>query len=50
VRGAQIEFRGRRWHRTEPQLAPRIVASLVTARRVTRLSLHAVTLAEALAS
>jgi len=50
VRGAQIQFRGRRWHRTEPQLAPRIVASLVTARRVTRLSLHAVTLAEALAS
>ena len=49
VRGRMIEFRGRRWHCRAPRIAPHTVASLLTARPVTRLELRAVSAARAMA-
>jgi 4'-phosphopantetheinyl transferase len=50
VRGAHVEFRGQRWYRLEPRLSARVVACLVTARPVARLSLSALSQAAVLAA
>ncbi len=39
VRGRRIDFRGHRWHCRRPQLAPRVMVSLVTAQPIARVNL-----------
>ena len=49
VRGARVEFRGRRWYARTPRLHPRMVVRLVSERPVARLRVQALCAAAALA-